>query len=134
MLENLRMNIKRIEYKIDKINPAVMLNKISLKVGLNAGLICNFAQPLHFGTVLVCTIQLIQIKLSQSNPPHFRFVASLLPQSHKLDFSKTKFYLYHRFPKLKGLPISETRVCQYENSLDGNFIINWHSISCNSFK
>ena len=39
---------------------------------------------------------------------------------------RTKSYLYHRFPKLKGLPISETRVCQYENSLDGNFIINWH--------
>ena len=39
---------------------------------------------------------------------------------------RTKSYLYHRFPRLKGLPISETRVCQYENSLDGNFIINWH--------
>tara|TARA_Y100000746_G_scaffold28194_1_gene21405 strand:- start:18022 stop:19215 length:1194 start_codon:yes stop_codon:yes gene_type:complete len=39
---------------------------------------------------------------------------------------RTKSYLYHRFPKLKGLPISETRVCQYENSLDGNFIVNWH--------
>ena len=88
------MNIKRIEYKIDKINPAVMLNKISLKVGLNAGLICNFAQPLHFGTVLVCTMQLIQIKSSQSNPPHFKFVSSLLPQSHKLDSSETKINPY----------------------------------------
>ena len=39
---------------------------------------------------------------------------------------RTKSYLYHRFPKLKGLPITEARVCQYENSLDGNFIINHH--------
>ena len=39
---------------------------------------------------------------------------------------RTKSYLYHRFPNLKGLPIAETRVCQYENSLDGNFIMNYH--------
>jgi len=39
---------------------------------------------------------------------------------------RTKSYFYHRFPKLNGLPIAETRVCQYENSLDGNFIINYH--------
>ena len=39
---------------------------------------------------------------------------------------RTKSYFYHRFPKLNGLPIVETRVCQYENSLDGNFIINYH--------
>ena len=39
---------------------------------------------------------------------------------------RTKKYLYHRFPNLKGLPIAETRVCQYENSLDGNFIMNYH--------
>ena len=39
---------------------------------------------------------------------------------------RTKSYLYHRFPQLKGHPITEARVCQYENSLDGNFIINHH--------
>ena len=39
---------------------------------------------------------------------------------------RTKSYLYHRFPNLKNLPIAETRVCQYENSLDGNFIMNFH--------
>ncbi len=39
---------------------------------------------------------------------------------------RVKEYCYRRFPKLSGLPISETRVCQYENSLDGDFIINKH--------
>ena len=39
---------------------------------------------------------------------------------------RVKEYCYKRFPKLSGLPISETRVCQYENSLDGDFIINRH--------
>ena len=39
---------------------------------------------------------------------------------------RTKKYLYHRFPNLKELPIAETRVCQYENSLDGNFIMSYH--------
>ena len=40
---------------------------------------------------------------------------------------RTKSYLYRRFPTLKNIPIAETRVCQYENSLDGNFIMNYHS-------
>lgn len=40
--------------------------------------------------------------------------------------NRTKKYLHHRFPLLKGQPITETRICQYENSLDGNFIINFH--------
>ena len=39
---------------------------------------------------------------------------------------RTKSYLHKRFPHLKNQPISETRVCQYENSMDGNFIINYH--------
>ena len=40
--------------------------------------------------------------------------------------NRTKSYIYHRFPDLKNIPIAETRVCQYENSLDGNFIMNYH--------
>ena len=28
---------------------------------------------------------------------------------------------------IKEYSIAETRVCQYENSLDGNFIMNYHS-------
>jgi len=32
----------------------------------------------------------------------------------------------HRFPLLKGAPLTETRVCQYENSSSGDFLIDFH--------
>jgi sarcosine oxidase len=35
-------------------------------------------------------------------------------------------YLGYRFPGLKGAPVIETRVCQYENTVDHNFIIDRH--------
>ncbi len=44
---------------------------------------------------------------------------------------RTKKYIYKRFPGLKNLPITESKVCQYENSIDGNFIIEKHSLSNN---
>ena len=31
-----------------------------------------------------------------------------------------------RFPLLKGAPLTEVRVCQYENSSNGNFLIDFH--------
>ena len=42
---------------------------------------------------------------------------------------RTKKYIYKRFPGLKNLPITESKVCQYENSIDGNFIIEKHNLS-----
>lgn len=35
-------------------------------------------------------------------------------------------YLARRFPKLKNAPLAETRVCQYENTSNGDFIIDRH--------
>jgi sarcosine oxidase len=35
-------------------------------------------------------------------------------------------YIAFRFPALKDAPLLETRVCQYENSADNNFIIDRH--------
>jgi sarcosine oxidase len=35
-------------------------------------------------------------------------------------------YLARRFPKLKGAPLTESRVCQYENTSNGDFIIDRH--------
>ena len=35
-------------------------------------------------------------------------------------------YLSKRFPGLKDMPLVEQRVCQYENSLDGHFIMTPH--------
>ena len=35
-------------------------------------------------------------------------------------------YMEHRFPGLKGAPLIEARVCQYEQSADGNLIVDTH--------
>jgi sarcosine oxidase len=35
-------------------------------------------------------------------------------------------YLAYRFPGMKDAPLVETRVCQYEDTLDRNFIIDRH--------
>jgi glycine/D-amino acid oxidase-like deaminating enzyme len=40
-------------------------------------------------------------------------------------------YVEFRFPGLKGAPLVETRVCQYENTRDGNFIMDRHPAANN---
>lgn len=40
-------------------------------------------------------------------------------------------YLGHRFPALRGAPLLESRVCQYENSPDANFILDRHPSAAN---
>ncbi|MCS7018459.1 MAG: FAD-dependent oxidoreductase [Cytophagales bacterium] len=44
--------------------------------------------------------------------------ASLVEQSRR--------FLAHRFPAMAHAPLVEARVCQYENSPDGNFILDCH--------
>ena len=39
---------------------------------------------------------------------------------------KIREYLVFRFPGMKDVPLLETRVCQYENTPDGNFIVDRH--------
>lgn len=39
---------------------------------------------------------------------------------------RARAYLARRFPALKDQPITETRVCQLENTADEHFIIDWH--------
>jgi len=41
--------------------------------------------------------------------------------------------LAERFPALAGTPLTESRVCQYENSPDGNYIIDRHPEASNVF-
>jgi glycine/D-amino acid oxidase-like deaminating enzyme len=40
-------------------------------------------------------------------------------------------YLGFRFPGMKDAPLLETRVCQYEDTPDGNFIIDRHPEASN---
>lgn len=42
-------------------------------------------------------------------------------------------YLAFRFPALKGAPLVEARVCQYENSPDEHFIIDRHPLAANAW-
>ena len=40
-------------------------------------------------------------------------------------------YLGYRLPGMKGAPVIETRVCQYENTVDHNFIVDRHPRNAN---
>jgi glycine/D-amino acid oxidase-like deaminating enzyme len=39
---------------------------------------------------------------------------------------ETRAYMEHRFPGMRGAPLVESRVCQYENSTDQKFILDRH--------
>lgn len=41
--------------------------------------------------------------------------------------AEVRSFLAERFPALKDAPAIETRVCQYENTSDGNFLIDRHT-------
>lgn len=44
---------------------------------------------------------------------------------------RARQYMEMRFPGLRGAPLLEARVCQYENSPDGNFLIDRHPEAAN---
>jgi monomeric sarcosine oxidase len=44
----------------------------------------------------------------------------------KDNLSSARDYLANRFPALKDAPLVETRVCQYENTSNGDFLIDRH--------
>jgi len=47
--------------------------------------------------------------------------------------TKAREFIAHRFPDLKNAPLSESRVCPYENSPDGNFIFDLVPETRNAF-
>ena len=49
---------------------------------------------------------------------------SRLPTREAIEWAQN--YVARRFPALKGAPITETRVCQYENTSNGDFLIDRH--------
>jgi glycine/D-amino acid oxidase-like deaminating enzyme len=42
------------------------------------------------------------------------------------ELEKIRKYVAYRFPALEGAPVVETRVCQYENTSNGDFLIDRH--------
>jgi len=49
---------------------------------------------------------------------------SRLPTREAIEQARS--YVAHRFPALRDAPITETRVCQYENTSNGDFLIDRH--------
>jgi glycine/D-amino acid oxidase-like deaminating enzyme len=45
---------------------------------------------------------------------------------HPPVLDKARKFIGHRFPSLRQAPLVESRVCPYENSVDGNFIFESH--------
>lgn len=45
--------------------------------------------------------------------------------------AEVRAYVERRFPALRGAPIVETRVCQYENTSSGDFLIDRHPVAEN---
>ena len=54
---------------------------------------------------------------------------SRLPTKDAIDQARS--YVAHRFPALRNAPITETRVCQYENTSNGDFLIDRHPVFTN---
>ena len=46
---------------------------------------------------------------------------------------RSRAYMERRFPGLRGAPLSEARVCQYENSANGDLLIDFHPRRPNVF-
>ena len=49
------------------------------------------------------------------------------------DLERARRFLAHRFPALADAPLVESRVCQYENSPDGDFILDRHPEAANAW-
>jgi sarcosine oxidase len=47
-------------------------------------------------------------------------------QSSAEGLAVARDYIAQRFPKLKNAPLAESRVCQYENTSNGDFVIDRH--------
>ncbi|MGA3089410.1 MAG: FAD-dependent oxidoreductase [Terriglobales bacterium] len=43
--------------------------------------------------------------------------------------AEARRYLAYRFPGMQSAPLVETRVCQYENTIDHNFIVDRHPVN-----
>ena len=44
----------------------------------------------------------------------------------KMVIEQSRNFIAHRFPRLKNMPLITSKVCQYSNTIDGNFICDLH--------
>jgi glycine/D-amino acid oxidase-like deaminating enzyme len=65
-----------------------------------------------------------KISLDRHGPAFDPDSGSRLPDAQLL--ATVRDYLGRRFPQLKGATLTESRVCQYENTSNGDFVIDRH--------
>ena len=66
----------------------------------------------------------IKIAIDRHGPPFDPDSGNRVVTSEGLD--EVRQYLARRLPDLKDAPVTETRVCQYENTSNGDFLIDLH--------
>jgi monomeric sarcosine oxidase len=66
----------------------------------------------------------IKIAIDRHGPAFDPDSGDRMPTSEGLD--EVRRYLARRLPDLKDAPVTETRVCQYENTSNGDFLIDLH--------
>ena len=66
----------------------------------------------------------VKISIDRHGPAFDPDAGSRLPGAEGL--AEARAYLARRFPKLAAAPLTESRVCQYENTANGDFIIDRH--------
>ena len=65
-----------------------------------------------------------KVSVDKHGPPFDPETGSRLPSAEGLAIARG--YVAQRFPKLKNAPLTESRVCQYENTSNGDFVIDRH--------
>ncbi len=72
-----------------------------------------------------------KLSIDRHGPPIDPDAGDRVPSAELLTAARE--YLARRFPKLGDAPLNETRVCQYENTSNGDFIIDRHPDIKNAF-
>lgn len=66
----------------------------------------------------------LKIAIDKHGPRFDPDTGSRIPTSEGLEEARS--YLTRLFPGMKGAPVVETRVCQYENTSNGDFLVDRH--------
>jgi glycine/D-amino acid oxidase-like deaminating enzyme len=66
----------------------------------------------------------VKVAIDRHGPPFDPDVGDRVVSNEGL--AEARAYLARRLPELRHAPVAETRVCQYENTSNGDFLIDRH--------
>src|SRR5207237_3011903 len=66
----------------------------------------------------------VKVAIDRHGPPFDPDTGNRVVTSEGL--ADVRRYIAQRLPQLKDAPVTETRVCQYENTSNGDFLIDLH--------